>query len=230
MSIRERSIQQGGDAWLAARRGMVTASQFGAVVTPKARATANAARTTYLCELVTERLTGRAVDHYVTGAMQRGTDAEPKARAWYEITRGVEVRQTGLIVREETWGRVGGSPDGLVGDDGGIEIKCPLPVNLVRACLYNDISDYLPQVQGLLWITGRAWWDVVLWGPEPGLPAYVERVFPDAPLHAAFAEHIPAFAREVDAAEKTLRAAGAGVSDADMAGAIEAALDPTADW
>ena len=227
------TMAQGGAAWLRARCGIPTASRLGDIVTPGWAPAKNAARQRYLAELVTERLTGQTQQHFVTAAMQRGTDAEPRARAWYELTRGVAVEQVGLVLTRQAWGVFGGSPDGLIADDGGLEIKCPLPANLVTACLADDPpSEYLAQCHAYMWLTERAWWDLVLWGPERGLPARVWRLERDAGIADKITLALEAFCADVDEAEAKLRATGAGVDlhDAGMDAAIEDAIDPTREW
>lgn len=227
-------VQQGGGAWMRARCGIPTASRFEAIVTPKGKPTDNAARRAYVAELVCEQLTGETVQHFTTAAMQRGTDCEPAARAWYELRQGVTVDAVGMVMLAgdkpgEAWA-CGASPDGLVGEAGGIEIKVPLPVNLVAACINDDTpADYMAQVQGNLWVTGRAWWDLILYGPEPGLPSRVWRIEPDARYHAALDECIPAFCKEVAAAVARVRRT-CYVSTREARREVEEAMDPTANW
>lgn len=233
MKVETLNVKQGGGAWLRARCGIPTASRMGDIVTGEGKATKSAARRTYLAELVYERLTGRTVDKFVTAAMQRGTDAEPKARAWYEITTGQKVSTVGLVRAQADWGAFGASPDGLIGDDGGLEIKVPMPVNLIGACLQAEPpAEYLAQVQANLWVTGRRWWDLLLFGPEDGLPSRCWRIEPVDALQAAFAAHVGDFCGEIARAEAELRAAGAGVTEEDkaMRWKIEDELNPTKDW
>jgi hypothetical protein len=225
--------KQGGGAWLRARLGIPTASRLSDIVTPTGKPTRNAARARYVAELVTERLTMQAAEHVNTYAMQRGTDAEPQARAWYSLTTGADVEQVGMLLLHDAWGSFGASPDGLVGKDGGIEIKCPMPPNLVSACMWPDPpEDYMPQVQAALWLTGRKWWDLILFGPEPGLPRRTWRIEPDAGMHDAFESALPGFCKEVDDAEFRMREIGGGLNEeqAAMQAAIYDAMDPTADW
>lgn len=225
--------QQGSPKWLKKRIGIPTASRIGDIVTSTGKPTKSAARQTYLAELVMERLTGMTSEHFKTAAMQRGIDAEPHARTWYALTTDADVQQIGIAIRVEEWGSFGASPDGLIGDDGGIEIKCPMPINLVNMCIKGVAPDeYIPQVQANMWVTGRKWWDLVLWGPERGLPNAVHRVKADPELHEAFAEHVAAFCQEVKMAENRLRSFGAGLSEEELAmrNAIEDELNPTKDW
>lgn len=233
MKTKVFKIQQGGSKWLKLRCGTPTASRVGDIVTADGKATKSAARRTYLAELVYERLTGRTVERFVTAAMQRGTESEPKARAWYSITTGEDVAEVGFV-RAEWGGAVfGASPDGLVGADGGIEIKVPTPVNLCAACLcYEPPAEYMAQVQANLWVTGRKWWDLVLFGPEEGLPSRTWRILPDAALHEAFETHISAFVGEVKDAEAKLREMGAGITEEAklLRWKIEDEMNPTKDW
>jgi hypothetical protein len=196
--------EQGSPAWLRHRRGIATASHFASIVTPTGKATKSAARKRYMIELCGERLTGKTRETFVTAAMARGTELEPRARAWYELETGKQVEEVGFV--KSDCGRWGCSPDGLVGDDRGVEIKIPGLVALLTMIDAEAVDpDYLMQVQANLWITGRDWWDFVLWTDEPGLPAVIWPQKVDPVLHAAFAEHVPAFCDELDEIEARLR-------------------------
>ncbi|MEZ5813459.1 MAG: YqaJ viral recombinase family protein [Alphaproteobacteria bacterium] len=126
MSIKEmiiRTIQQGSDEWHAARCGVVTASNFKAILTKGSGKT----RANYMRRLAEEIMTGRvAPPSFESKAMQRGNDLEPYARNAYQEKTGRRVREVGIAYLDESK-RVAASPDGLISDDGGLEIKCPLP-------------------------------------------------------------------------------------------------------
>jgi hypothetical protein len=190
-------------------------------VTPTGRLAAGKTRWSYLLSLVGERLTGKPGETYVTAAMQRGTDLEPRARVWYSLETGRQVDEVGLV--ESDCRRWACSPDGLVGDDRGVEIKC-----LGRVAMLDALEagapcwEHMSQCQACLWITGRRVWDYVLWSDEPGMPAVVWPIEADAGMHAAFAAALPAFCAELDAVEARMRELPVPI-------AVEPP-DPTADW
>lgn len=169
-------MEQGTEEWLAARAGKMTGSRFAAIVgTGKTH-------DDLLRDLAWERYTGRCVESYTTPAMQRGTDLEPEARNWYAFVSGLPVREEGFIVHP-THPFIGISPDGLTGDEGLIEIKCPgHRAHLETLDRRKVPSQYRWQVQGQLWITGRAWLDFVSYHPDHD--GVVVRVYPSEKDHA----------------------------------------------
>jgi hypothetical protein len=120
---------------------------------------------------------GQPLDWGTSQWMDRGTELEADARRWYEMDQGVDVRQVGFCLRDD--GAVGCSPDGLVGEDGGLEIKCPGAKQHTRYLLGIDdlATAHTGQVQGSMFLTGRAWWDVLSYNPE--LPPVRVRVARD---------------------------------------------------
>lgn len=207
--------------WFKARLGIPTASSFANLITPAGATVKGAKRETYRAQLLYERLCQQACPHYVTPAMQRGIDLEPQAAALYEMERGVELGRPGFVRLDGDGWACGCSPDGLVGSDGGLEVKCPLGTTLIDMLLCDGPpAEYIVQVQASLWITGRAWWDLLLYTDAAGLPKRTYRIEPDAKLHSAFAEIVPAFCTELDAAEARLVAMGGGHGNV-MAGAAE---------
>ena len=189
---------QGSAAWLFERVGFCTASRFGDVMAKLKNGGYKAERNNYLWELVIERLTGQPSDHFTSSAMQWGIDTEPVARMAYEAQTGAMVEATGFL--KHTMPFVGGSPDGTIGDDGGIEIKCPYNSAVHLNTVLNGMpAEHMGQVQGLLWITGRAWWDFVSY--DPRLPAhlklYIKRVLPDAEFIATMQAEITVFLQDV---------------------------------
>jgi putative phage-type endonuclease len=169
-------LEQGSDEWLAARRGIVTASVVGQLITPQTiRAASNDKSRALIAQLAAERITGRSESVFVNDDMMRGNLHEPIARDRYAEHNGVEVRQVGFVIRED-WGiRLGASPDGLVGDDGGLEIKCPRAKTHIQTILTGEVPAYnMAQVQATLLVTGRDWWDFVSF--SAGLPMFTKRV------------------------------------------------------
>jgi hypothetical protein len=200
-------IVQGSAEWLAARVGHVTASRFKDVMDFTSKGKSGAKREAYKIEVLVERLTGSATEHYVNAAMQHGTETEPLARMAYEGTTGYMVEQVAFI-RHPTIKWVGGSPDGLVGDDGGCEFKCPQAPEHIRILMSGDIDDYLPQVQGLMWITGRKWWDFMSFCPmlPDELVIYIVRVNRDEEYIAELESAVRQFLDEITVMHATLLA------------------------
>ena len=197
------TCKQGSGEWFRARLGKPTASRFSEIVTSTGKASTAQARQNYLCELVAERLCQSITQRFETSAMERGTALEPQGRDWYTLDTGNKVETVGFVMDDsEAWGC---SPDGLVADDGGLEIKCPLRTTMVKHLLADEKpKDYAVQIQGGLWVTQRKWWDLVLYTDDRGLPNKVIRYEPDAAMHDAFEEHIRAFCDDIAAAVEKL--------------------------
>ena len=197
---------QGSGAWLYERCGFVTASRFKDVLDFTKTGKPGAKRTAYLWEVVIERLTGQPSDHYASAAMQWGTDQEPHSRMAFEAMSGQIVEEVGFI-KHPTLPMVGGSPDGLIGDDGGFESKSPFNSAVHLATVLDGMpEDHMAQVQGLMWITGLKWWYFVSYDPrmpEP-LRMYVQRIERDAEYIAKLEAAVIAFSAEVDALVKRL--------------------------
>jgi putative phage-type endonuclease len=173
------NLEQGSDAWLEARRGIITASVVGQLVTPSTvKPASNDKSRALIAQLAAERITGTTEPVFVNNDMWRGTLHEPIARDKYAEHHGVEVQQVGFMVRDE-WGiTLGASPDGLVGDDGGLEIKCPRARTHIQTILSGEVPAHnMAQVQACLLVTGRDWWDFVSF--SAGLPLWMKRVTPD---------------------------------------------------
>lgn len=164
--------------WWELRRGIPTASNFNRILTPKNGKLSSQAED-YICELIGERVQldpNLLTENPMTPAMRHGADCEDEARRFYELYRGVDVRQVGFCTTDD--GRFGCSPDGLVGEDGGLELKCPQLKTQARYVLAGVLPDeYRPQVHGALIVTGRKWWDFLSYAA--GLPPLLVRVFPD---------------------------------------------------
>lgn len=153
-------MQQGSEEWFTARLGKVTASRVADVMA-RTKSGYGAARKNYMMELLCERLTGKREEGYTNAAMQRGIELEPIARSAYEVDKCVMVDECGLIDHPSI-DRFGASPDGLVGADGLLEIKCPNTAQHV-ACLRSGEADskYWRQMQSQMACSGRKWVDFV---------------------------------------------------------------------
>lgn len=190
---------QGSEEWLASRSGIATASCFADVMAVIKSGEA-ASRRNYRAKLVVERLTGKPVKGFVTKAMEQGTEREPLARVAYEAETGNSVSEVGLC-RHDTL-ECGASPDGLIGDKGGLEIKCPeLATHLEYLRLKTVPAEYFWQVQGGLWITGREWWDFVSFNPDfpENLQLAVRRVQRDEDAMKRLSAEVARFMDEVRA-------------------------------
>lgn len=186
-------VVQGSPEWLNARAGRPTASRFDSIVTPKTRKP-SAAADGYLTELVAERILGGPLDTANSIWMDRGEDLEPEARAWYELATGNTVTEVGFCLRDDI--DVGGSPDGLVGDDGLVEIKCRKAANHLKAVLDLAPIATETQVQGLMWVTGRKWCDEVAYCPD--LPQKIKRTMRDPEWMEVFDNLLPPFLRSLE--------------------------------
>lgn len=196
---------QGSEAWHGIRGRFATASCFADVLATIKSGEA-AARRNYRSKLVVQRLTGKIVKTYQNEAMQQGIEREPLARSAYEVQTGNMVQQIGFIYDELH--EAGCSPDGLVGTDGGIEIKCPeISAHLESLRSPTPPSLYTPQIQGSLWITGRQWWDFVSWNPDfpENLQMVVRRVKRDEDYITKLQLAIVQFMFEVREEEAALR-------------------------
>lgn len=171
-------FEQYSPDWWAVRRGVPTASEFGSIITPKKLQLA-AAHQTYIHRLIGDTFSldyGKA-EGPVTEQMRRGTINEPESRRWYEMHRDCEVTQIGFCKTDDD--RAGCSPDGLVGDDGVLELKNPSAHTHVAWLLEGGLPDeHKAQVHGQLIVTGRQWADFLSYCP--GLPPLLVRVEPDA--------------------------------------------------
>ena len=199
---------QGSAQWFADRCGKATASRFKDVVSKLRNGAPAKARDDYMWELVIERITGASSDHYTNAAMMWGMENEMAARMAYEAHSGAMVEAAGLVLHP-TIPNCGGSPDGLIGDDGGLEIKCPFNSAIhLRTVLDGMPEDHVYQVQGNMAVTGRAWWDFVSFDPRlpDGLSLYVQRVERDDVMCKRIEVEVMAFLQEVDALAAELSA------------------------
>lgn len=189
---------QGSEEWLAERAGHATASRFSDVLA-KIKTGEAAVRRNYRLQLVTERLTGIPAESYQNAAMAWGTEQEPFARAFYEAETGDMVEQVGFIKHPGlAW--AGASPDGLIGTDGGIEIKCPFQSSVHVETLQSGMpSEHKAQVQGVMWVTGRKWIDFISYDPRmpEKLRLYVQRIERDDAYIAELEKSVSAFLSEV---------------------------------
>ena len=186
-------VVQGSEAW-DRLRARPTASNFGRIVSPSKGDYSDQA-TAYAAEIVAKKM-GLYTSPPPSYWMSHGTESEPFARAAYEEANGVEVQQVGFVVPLFT-DVYGGSPDGLVGNDGLIECKCPKPETLLQYHAAGVCPDiYKPQIQGLLLVTRLPWCDLFAW--HPGLNPFQVRVYADDGYQAKIARAIYRLLEEVE--------------------------------
>jgi putative phage-type endonuclease len=191
-------IEQGTPEWFAQRLGKVTASRIADIMA-KTKTGVSASRGNYLAQLVAERLTGQSADTFKSGAMQHGTETEPQARMVYEAETGQIVTEVAMI-NHPTIEMSGASPDGLVGTDGLVEIKCPNTSTHIASLMADKApSGYIPQMQWQMACTGRAWCDFVSFDPRmpEDMQLLIKRVPRDEALIAEYEAEVVKFLAEV---------------------------------
>jgi YqaJ-like viral recombinase domain len=206
--MRVIECEQGSAQWLAERAGKATASEFASVMA-KIKSGEAAERKNYRTRLVVERLTGKPIPTFQSAAMRQGTEREPDARMAYMIKTGAVVDQVGFCAHDTL--SAGASPDGLIGADGGLEIKCPeLSAHLEYLKLDREPKIYSWQIQGCMWITGRSWWDFVSYNPDfpEQLQLCVRRVQRDMEAIDLLEREVEKFLLEVDQEELLIRNLG----------------------
>lgn len=196
-------VPQLSPEWWELHRGRVTGSSMNQILTPKQKKP-SAQQKGLILELIGQVLGQEKMgdhDGYVSNAMLNGIKREPEARNWYALECGLDVLQVGFI--ESDCGRFGVSPDGLVGEEGGLELKCPMPKTHAEYLLDGVLpADYAGQVHGSLIVTGRKWWDFVSYchGMEP----FKIRVEPDG-FTTALADELERFWEKYQAALAKVR-------------------------
>ena len=190
--------RQNSDEWRSLRSGRIGGTSAATLlVNGKADDGLGVGAKSVVYRKAAEFITGPAEDDgYMSAAMQRGHDLEPVARRRYENETFQSVREVGYISRGEF---LGVSPDGLVGEDGGIEIKC---LNAEEHARFFDTrffdKKYYYQCQWAMFLSGRTWWDFVMYHPEFGdLDIIIERLQPDAQAFKTWAKKIPVYLAEI---------------------------------
>lgn len=195
-------IMQGDIDWIKVRLGKVSASEADALLTPKFAAKTGAGVHTYLCKKVAETFRGQPLMQFSSFASEQGQILEEEARAWVALTSEEKISNVGFIESDD--GRCGCSPDGLLDDDGGLEIKSPQPVNHVRYLLDGILpDDYAVQVHFNLYVSGRKYWKFVSY--HRGYPAFVLRVERDDEICKKIESALTSFYVKLDAALTTIK-------------------------
>lgn len=196
--MKVHSVEQRSEAWYALRCAKPTASEFSRLITSDG--TRSKSLEGYAAQLAGEKYVGRPIEGWQGNEWtERGREMEDDAIRLYEFAYDADVERVGFITDDDLI--VGCSPDGLVGTDGGIEIKCLKAENHIKTILYYQKhgrcpTDYVQQTQGGLWITGRRWWDLVFYHPD--LPQLVIRQTPNMELQAALVREVRAICIERD--------------------------------
>lgn len=192
------NMEQGTPEWLSLRLGKVTASRFKDVMTNGRGGAPSKTAESYMIELAIEKVTGNSLPFFENDAMRHGTETEPQARAMYEVLSGNEVSEVAFIEHNEF---VGVSPDGLVGNDGLLEIKCPNTKTQVERFL-KEIglpSDYKWQVHGQIWVAEREWCDFLSFDDRIDTAAQYlcTRVYRDDALIKELSDRVERFSGEL---------------------------------
>ena len=193
-------MEQRTEEWFEARMGCVTASRTADVMA-KTKSGYAASRANYMAELICERLTGERQGGFSSAAMQWGTETEPQARMAYEIMTGATVVETGFVLHPEIAG-FGASPDGLIGEDGLIEIKCPNTATHIDTLLADKVpTKYIIQMHVQMLCTGRAWCDFVSFDPRLpiDLQMFTKRVERDDKLAEEIVTEVQSFLADMEA-------------------------------
>ena len=200
-------VEQNSLDWLTARAGIPTASELDRLLTPKFEIRTGEMPKTYLAQKVAEAWLRGPLPGYQTLDMEFGKILEEEAIPWYEFAFSETIQRVGLVTTDD--GRVGCSPDGLIGEDGGIEIKCPEPHTHVNYLLAGEVPpQYLTQVHGSMFVTGRPWWKFVSYRRRfPPLVKLVER---DDKIQATIKEALFGFLEKFDAAMKRMESMNGG--------------------
>jgi hypothetical protein len=198
---------QGTPEWFAARLGIPTASEFSTVMAKGKDGGKSLTRKTYMLKLAGEILTGEPMESYSNVHMERGKEQEAEARDMYAFTNNVDLQQVGFVRN----GDKGCSPDSLIGEDGGLEIKTALPHIQIERLLKGDLpAEHRAQVQGNMWVTERKFWDFVSYCPR--LPLLIVRVPRDDGYIATLAGAVKEFNAELASVVDAIRTAG-GLTD-----------------
>lgn len=188
------TAEQHSPEWFAARLGKPTGSKFSDVLAGGKGLT----RKAYAVHLALEIVTGKQTETFTNQAMQDGTDREPVARALYEAHSGNFVDEVGFCLHDTI--DCGVSPDGLIADDGGLEIKCPkASTHASYLAMPAEPSTYTAQIQGCMWVTGRDWWDFVSYHPDfpENARLIVRRIKRDSDYIVKLEQAVKSFAKEV---------------------------------
>jgi hypothetical protein len=204
MALEIFDCEQNSEAWMEARRGVATASEFHTVLAKGVKGGSSVTRKKYLYQLAGEIITGKPMESYKNDAMDRGHVMEDEARNLYSFLADAECERVGFIKN----GRKGASPDSLVGDRGLVEIKTKFPHLLIEAMFRDDFPpEHKAQCQGQLWVAEREWLDIAVYWPNMPLVRY--RATRDEEYIRALSDAVDEFNGELDAIVARVRSYGA---------------------
>jgi len=192
-------MEQRTDEWFRARAGKVTASRVADIIA-KTKSGYSTSRDNYMAELICQRLTGVVGESFQNAAMAWGTNTEPLARAAYVSAKGTSVEETGFVPHP-TIENAGASPDGLIGEEGLIEIKCPLTNTHMNTILEQEVSTkYHVQMQWQMACTGRQWCDFVSFDPRmpEHMQLYIHQVERDQKMIDNLEAEVIKFLKDMD--------------------------------
>ncbi len=181
---------QGSLEWLQSRAGVITASEMDQILTTDFELRKGLMPHSYMCRKLAEKWNGAPLAGFQSLDMEFGNILEEEAIPWLEFTQAISVQRVGLITTND--GAIGCSPDGLIGEDGGLECKCPRADNQVKYVLNNRVpQDYIVQVHAAMYVTGRKWWTFMSYHRRmPNLVLNVER---DAEIMSKIADAMNVF-------------------------------------
>lgn len=215
--------QQGSQTWLDTRAGLPTASDFDCLVTPLGKVKTGEGPKSYLAKKVAEAWQGGPLLEFNSWDMEAGQILEEEARPWAEIHFGCDIQRVGFITTDD--GKIGCSPDGLIGDDSGIEIKCPKVETHVGYLLNGELpADYVAQVQGSMFVTGFKTWKFMSYRRRfPNLVLTIER---DEKFMDALSEALDAFYEKFEASMARMEEINGGPRPARFKAQPEPAATP----
>jgi len=198
------NVEQGSPEWFKARKGLVTASVFGDLMSPGRGSAPSKSRKTLMLKLAGEILTGVPAEGFSTPHTERGHAMEGDARRYYAMLKDVDPEQVGLIIN----GKAGYSPDSLIEKRGALEIKTKLPSMVIDAILNDDfLTEHKPQCQGGLWVAEREWIDLLVYWPD--LPPFIKRAERDEIYIVKLERAVDEFNEELADMVAKIRAYGA---------------------
>src|SRR6201987_6269712 len=201
MPIFYHDVPQYSEEYDRLKLGIPTSSHFHKIVTPQGKPSKQWRE--YACVLIAERLLQRKIEFYNSPALDRGLIVEAEAADWYEFDQDVTVQRVGFITDENR--TIGCSPDRLVGDEGLLEIKAPLPQTQVEYWISGEVNErFRPQLQGQLYVSQRSWVDILCW--HDVLPKVVVRVEPDAEFIKALDRELQIFNNFIERVMEKIRA------------------------
>jgi len=197
-------VAQGSAQWLFARAGIVTASELDNLISPTWKIRDGDTPASYMHLKLAEKIMGQPLNLELdTFAIDQGKLLENEAIPWLDFVHGMKVERVGMCLTDD--GRVGASPDGLIGEDGGLEVKCPRPQTHIKYLLDGVVpKQYLAQVHGSLWVTGRKYWMFLSYSRQ--FPKLLIRVERDERIMQAISQAVESYYANFDAALAKIKA------------------------